>query len=102
MTEHEIQNAIRLETTDIATLFRINVGKFTTNDGRFIQTGVPVGFSDLFGFRHSDGKAVFIEVKKPDGKASEKQKNFISKMVARGANAGIARSVEEAREIINN
>lgn len=100
MTEHEIQNQIRFETAPYAILFRVNVGSGKTTDGRFFGTGVPKGFSDLFGVRKSDGKAVFIEVKKPGGKASDSQKNFINQMKKMGAIAGICRSAEEAINLI--
>ena len=98
--EHKIQNEIRVGTADIAKLFRINVGSGKTYDGRHFDTGVPKGFSDLFGVRLSDGKAVFIEVKTETGRASPEQINFIQKMQLYGALAGIARSVEDARNII--
>lgn len=61
--EHRIQNEIRLALADSCILFRMNVGTGYTHDGRYFSTGVPKGFSDLFGFRKSDGRAVFIEVK---------------------------------------
>ena len=98
--EHSIQNDIRNSTTDIAVLFRANVGQGITYDGRHFDTGLPKGFSDLFGFRKDDGRAVFIEVKTPTGKPSKEQLNFINKMRLYGALAGIARSVEDARRII--
>ena len=47
-----------------------------------------------------DGRAVFIEVKTKRGRASEKQKQFLSKMREYGAIAGIARSEEEAIKLI--
>lgn len=100
MTEHDIQNSIRSETTDIAVLFRANVGSGITYDGRFFNTGLPKGFSDLFGFRRSDGRAVFIEVKSQSGKVRPEQITFIQKMRVYGALAGVARSVEDARKII--
>lgn len=98
--EHSIQNDIRNSTADIAVLFRANVGQGITYDGRHFDTGLPKGFSDLFGFRKDDGRAVFIEVKTPTGKPSKEQLNFINKMRLYGALAGIARSVEDARRII--
>lgn len=98
--EHDIQNRIRNETADIAMLFRANVGQGFTKDGRFFSTGLPKGFSDLFGFRLSDGRAVFIEVKTATGRVRPEQQNFIEQMRSNGALAGIARSVEEARKII--
>ncbi len=100
MTEHEIQNQIRLETAPYAILFRVNVGSGFTKDGRYFNTGVPKGFSDLFGVRKSDGKAVFIEVKTPKGRPTDKQINFINQMKKQGAIAGICRSAEEAINLI--
>ena len=66
--EHRIQNEIRLALSDSCVIFRVNVGQVRTPDGRYFDTGVPQGFSDLFGFRKSDGTAVFIEVKTPKGR----------------------------------
>ena len=99
-TEHRIQNDIRVNTGDIAVLFRANVGSGVTYDGRHFDTGLPKGFSDLFGFRQSDGRAVFIEVKAPSGRVRAEQVKFIEKMREYGALAGVARSVEDARNII--
>ncbi|MCH5205673.1 MAG: VRR-NUC domain-containing protein [Oscillospiraceae bacterium] len=98
--EHSIQNDIRNNTADIAVLFRANVGKGITYDGRHFDTRLPVGFSDLFGFRISDGRAVFIEVKAPGGRLRSEQVKFMEKMWSYGAIAGVAHSVEEARELI--
>lgn len=100
MTEHEIQNSIRNETADIAVLYRGNVGSGVTYDGRHFDTGLPKGFPDLFGFRKSDGRAVFIEVKSPLGRVRPEQGKFLKAMRNYGAIAGVARSVEEARKII--
>lgn len=98
--EHLIQNQIRAALAPYCVIFRMNVGAAHTADGRYFQTGVPAGFSDLFGFRKSDGRAVFIEVKTPKGRASEAQKHFIKQMNDSGAVAGICRSPEEAIELI--
>ena len=100
MNEHDIQNEIRAACSPYAILFRINVGKVRTPDGRFFDTGVPQGFSDLFGFRKSDGKAVFVEVKTPSGRPTERQKHFLETVKKLGAIAGIAHSTEEAINII--
>ena len=78
----------------------MNVGAVRTPDGRYFNTGVPKGFPDLFGFRKSDGKAVFIEVKTKTGRASKEQLNFITIMKQHGAIAGICRSTDEALELI--
>lgn len=98
--EHLIQNQIRAALAPYCVIFRMNVGAAYTADGRYFQTGVPAGFSDLFGFRKSDGRAVFIEVKTSKGRASEAQKHFIKQMNDSGAVAGICRSPEEAIELI--
>lgn len=98
--EHAIQNAVRIALSPYAAVFRANVGSGVTYDGRHFDTGLPKGFSDLFGVRKSDGRAFFIEVKTPFGKLRPEQKNFIEKMRENGALAGVARSVNDALEII--
>ena len=98
--EHAIQNAIRIALSEYATVFRANVGSGVTYDGRHFETGLPKGFSDLFGFRHSDGRIFFIEVKTPKGKVSKAQENFLKQMQNFGAIAGVARSVDDAIRII--
>ena len=100
--ETRLQNEIRASVNDIAVTFRANVGLFFTKDGRPVSTGLPSGFCDLFGFRKSDGEIFFIEVKTKNGKPTKQQKNFISAMQAHGVRAGIARSVEDARRIIES
>ena len=92
--EHSIQNAVRRVLSENGcVIFRINVGKGRTFDGRYFDTGVPVGFSDLFGVRQSDGKAI-------SGRVRPEQKNFIEKMRRSGAVAGICRSTEDAIRLI--
>lgn len=98
--EHNIQNQIRLALSEYCIIFRINVGKVRTPDGRYFDTGVPTGFSDLFGVRKSDGKAVFIEVKTKTGKPTLKQQQFIQQMKLNGAIAGICRSTSEAINLV--
>ncbi len=98
--EHAIQNAVRIALSEYATVFRANVGSGVTYDGRHFETGLPKGFSDLFGFRHSDGKIFFIEVKTPSGRLSKNQKHFLEQMRNYGAIAGVARSVDDAIKII--
>ena len=97
--ETEIQNAIRLGVSDIAVIFRINTGLLYSKTGVPVRTGTP-GYPDLSGYRKSDGKAVFIEVKTERGVRSKEQENFIRVAQSHGCLAGFARSVEEARQII--
>lgn len=98
--EHRIQNEIRAALSPYAAVFRVNVGTGLTVDGRYFSTGVPPGFSDLFGVRKSDGKAVFIEVKTAKGRPSKEQTNFINQMQSCGAVAGICKSAEDAVKLI--
>lgn len=100
MKEIDIQNAIRLALNPYAVVFRGNVGKIRLPDGRYFNTGLPKGFSDLFGFRKSDGKIFFIEVKNEKGKLRKEQKHFLETMRNYGAITGVARSPEEAIQII--
>ncbi len=99
ITEHDIQNSIRLELSKLGCLtFRINVGKFQMKDGRWFDTGVPKGWSDLIAIK--DGRIYFLEVKNAKGRASQEQINFIEQMQKQGCKAGIVRSVQDAINLI--
>ena len=99
MTEHDIQNNIRVELSKLGyTVFRINVGKFKMDDGRWFSTGVPPGFSDTFCVKN--GMVSFIEIKSSTGKATKEQLNFIAQMQKQGCKAGVARSVEDVLKIL--
>lgn len=100
MTEHDIQNAIRLALSEKCVIFRTNVISGFMRDGRYVSTGVPKGYPDLNGHRKSDGRAVYIEVKTDSGEASKSQEHFIEQMRATGAIAGIVHNVREALELI--
>ncbi|MCS4487215.1 VRR-NUC domain-containing protein [Staphylococcus americanisciuri] len=99
MTEQDIQNLIRIAVSKENIIFRANVGKVKTLDGRIFDTGLPKGFCDLFGFR-PDGQIFFIEVKKPGGKVRKEQQHFIDVVKSKGALAGVAYSVDDALKII--
>lgn len=96
MNEHSIQNAIRLRLSELGyCVFRANVGRFQTKDGRWFDTGLPRGFSDLFAVK--DGKIYFLEVKSETGKPSAEQLSFLAVMRDRyGCVAEIVRSVDDA------
>lgn len=101
MTEQDIQNSIRIALSNMGyVVFRANVGKIRTPEGRYFDTGLPKGFSDLLAIK--DGKAYFIEVKKPGGKIRPDQVVFINRMKDMGCVAGIVFSVEEAIKLVNN
>ena len=101
-SEHDIQSEIRLKLSEMGfCVFRINVGKFKTIDGRWFDAGVPKGYSDLTAIK--DGKVYFLEVKTDKGKPTKEQLHFICVMRDRyGCVAGIVRSVDDAVRLVNN
>lgn len=110
-SEHRIQDEIRLELSKYGIVLRLNSGKFWQGkrvwSKEFNQyvlinmhpiTGCPKGTSDLLFIGNK--KVGFIECKNDKGLPSEEQINFIQAVRYLGHNAGIARSAEEARQII--
>lgn len=112
-SEHVIQQEIQVGLSgEDSVVFRTNAGTFY--QGKMIYSpeykqkilinlrivqGLPEGFSDLICV---DKKGVaFIECKTLKGKAREAQERFMERMKALGHRAGIARSVEDAKEIVN-
>ena len=105
-------------------MFRANIGQAWTGEAtklangdillrnpRPFSTGLPKGFSDLFGWVKHEiteedvGKtaAIFtaVEVKDTKGRVSPEQQNFIKAVNSAGGRAGIARSVGDAIKILN-
>lgn len=87
-------------------LWRVNVGTVKTADGRRFSTGLPKGFSDLFGIlpsRYSKSGCpvpVFIECKVGANKPTDEQTAFLRAQKEIGCAAGVARSVSDAWAII--
>lgn len=110
MGEADIQDTIRLLSRGDLRLFRNNVGMAWTKAGTPVRYGLHVGSPDLVGWRRTVitpdmvGRtvaiAVGIEVKARRGTASDEQAKFLAHMQSFGCLAGVARSVEEAHEII--
>lgn len=122
MKESEIQDRIRLELDKHGRFFRANAGQGWTgqvisNDGQRLLLlnprpfhGLPAGFTDLFGVRQTVitpqmvgktiGQACFVEVKRPGEKPKKHQEDFMTAMRAAGAIVGVAKSPEEAAEIM--
>lgn len=99
MNETDLMNEIRLDLSEkgFAT-FRANVGKVKLLDGRWFDTGLPKGFSDLFAIK--DGKIYFIETKVKPNKPTKEQLNFLAVMNDRyKCRGGVAYSVEDAERI---
>lgn len=101
MTEADLMRSIMVAlSADGHFVARANVGLFFTKDGRPVKTGLPTGFSDLFGHRLGDCRAFYLEVKTATGRPTEQQLAFIAAMKKRGALAGIVRSVQDARRVL--
>lgn len=109
--ETNISNLIRLAVSKIGTkLFRNHVGFIEDSRGTKHRFGLCNGSSDCIGWTRLTvtpdmvGKsvAVFtaIEVKTKRGRASDDQLNFIDAVKNAGGIAGIARSSEEAVDIV--
>lgn len=100
--EQNIQKLIMLALTEAGcTVWRNNIGSYTTADGAFIKYGVGgVGGSDLIGIYKPTGQFLAVEVKSAKGKSSAEQLNFIEQVKASGGIAGIARSVQEALDLL--
>ena len=99
MLESVIQNKIRCALSKYGIVIRMNTGNVQTQSGTYIRCGVK-GMSDLLFV--GQGYIAWIEVKTLTGKPSPEQIKFINRMRQLGHRAGIARSVEEALEIVNN
>lgn len=106
--ENRISDEIRLALSDTCVLARSPAGLFyqgkrvrnTLVNLRPTRVLIP-GWPDLTGFRRSDGKAVFIEVKTKTGRPSAEQVRFIELAKRSGCLAGFARSVEDAERIVS-
>jgi hypothetical protein len=85
-------------------------GDVVIRQARPFSTGLPKGFPDLVGgVQHTVTEAdigktlallVFVENKSETGRLSREQEQFIQAMLAFGARAGVARSVEDAERIV--
>lgn len=111
MTEHELQNRIRVALSEHGLVFRTNAGKYWQGkrvySREFRETvlteiqaveGLPEGFPDLL-FLDARGAAL-IEVKAENGRVREKQQKFINLVQSYGLRAGVARNVEDAIRIV--
>lgn len=107
MTETEILRQIQSLSKGNVRLFRNNVGFDATNK---VKYGLAPGSSDLIGWKtititpHHVGQqiAVFtaIEVKKPGGRISPEQKNFVDYVDECGGLSGICYSIEDAKKLL--
>lgn len=115
MSEIDTQNLIRIAVSQTlsAVALRNNTGLFLTLDGRRkVFAGLGKGTADLIGLvehtiRPDDigrkvGIFLAIEVKTDTGRGSDEQKLFLASVVKRGGIAGICRSPDDARSLVEN
>jgi len=101
--EQATQDAIRVALAQAGyVVFRTNVGKVKTADGRFFDTGLPSGFPDLMGYKPDNGRIFFIEVKTAIGRRRKDQVNFANGLRNKNVIYGVARSADEAVAIVRN
>ena len=111
-SERDIQAAILLELSRGPTrLLRVNAGVawqgrvlqhnrdlLVLENPRAIRLAAP-GVSDLIGWTEG-GRFVAVEVKGPRGRVTDEQAAFLELVRRSGGLAGVARSVDDARAII--
>lgn len=109
--ETRILNKIRVALSGLVVTFRNHVGVIKDENGVVHRFGLCKGSSDLVGWKTivitpdmiGRDVAVFlaIEVKTSTGRPSKEQRFFIDAVQEAGGISGIARSDEEALEIVN-
>lgn len=80
-------------------VWRSNAGSVRNEQGRVIKL-FPKGFPDLLGYRKEDGKFFCIEVKNDKGQLRDEQKKFAAFAQTQPILYGVARSVDDAMEIV--
>ena len=99
--EQATQDAIRVKLAQAGyVVFRTNVGKVKTADGRWFDSGLPTGFPDLVGYKPENGRIFFIEVKTKTGKPRADQIKFHLLLQEHGVTHGICRSPEDAIKVV--
>ena len=97
--EHNIQNEIRLWCGQHNIMcFRCNVGRVRTADGKWFDTGLPEGFSDLIILANKT--IYFCECKTLHGRQRQDQINFERAVTQAGYTYFIARSVNDVVKLI--
>jgi len=101
--EQAIQDSIRVALAQAGYIvFRTNVGKVKTSDGRWFDTGLPTGFPDLMGYKPDNGRIFFIEVKTDRGRRRKDQVDFSNVLRNKNVIYGVARSADEAVTIVRD
>ena len=113
--ETKIQRLIQLELSKAGhTFWRNETGYFwagkvihregntvTLADARMVPCGLAVGSHDLIGIQKGTGLFSSVEVKTPQGRPTKEQLTFRDHVLSCGGIAGIARSPEEALQLLS-
>lgn len=95
--EAAIQDSIRVALAEHGyVVFRTNVGKVKTADGRWFDSGLPTGFPDLVGYKPENGRIFFIEVKTSTWHRRKDQIKFANFLRDKNVIYCVARSADEA------
>lgn len=101
--EQFLQDSIRVALAQAGYIvFRTNVGRVKTADGRWFESGLPSGFPDLMGYKPENGRVFFIEVKTAKGKRRKDQVAFAKNLRDKNVIYGVARSSKQAVEIVRD
>ena len=101
--EQATQDSIRVALAQAGyVVFRTNVGKVKTADGRWFDSGLPTGFPDLMGYKPENGRIYFIEVKTKTGRRRKDQVVFANGLRDKNVIYGVCRSAEEAVKIVRD
>jgi VRR-NUC domain len=82
----------------VSWVVRMNSGAYKMPDGRFVRFGFP-GCPDVLG-QMRDGRLLAIEVKAAKGRLTDEQEFVLAKVRANNGVSGVARSIEDAVEIV--
>ena len=100
MKESNIQQLVRMELSKQgAIVWSNNTGVLKDDQGRPVRYGLCNGSADLIGIYK--GQFLAIEVKTAKGKPRENQLNFLKVVRDNGGIAGIARSTEDVKKILD-
>lgn len=77
-----------------------NGGTYDPVQGVFRRNTTMKGVPDILGVIPSDGRILAIELKSKTGRVSPEQRAFLDQIVKDGGVAGVARSIDEVKQIL--
>ncbi|AIM64215.1 VRR-NUC domain protein [Weissella ceti] len=99
-SEQSIQNDVQVALSARGhKVWRANAGTAMSANGGYIKL-LPKGFPDLFGFNGKTGQFFAIEMKNETGRLRPDQKTFGNMLSNQPVAYGVARSVQQAINIV--